>query len=219
MAITGCLIDVYDTVLASAMDERLAILAGVAGIEPQLWSTQWLALSAARDTGKLTMAGAFGATLAACGADRDPELVGTLVARDAELLVSATHVFADTVSFLQRVREAGVKVAIVSNCGGSTRQMLAAKGLLALADAAVLSCEAGVAKPDREIYLAALRALGVPAGEAVFLDDQPRFCAGAAAAGVRAIQVARPGICTQPADPAYTPVSTLADVLPLLSLP
>jgi putative hydrolase of the HAD superfamily len=90
--------------------------------------------------------------------------------------------------------------------------MLAAKGLLDLADAAILSCEAGVAKPAPEIYQIALAELGVLAAEAVFLDDQPRFCEGAAAIGIRAIQVVRPGIASRPADPRFSPVTSLAGV-------
>ena len=110
------------------------------------------------------MAAAFERTLAACGRDPDPALAARLVARDAELIVSHTTVFADTVPFLAKARAAGLGIALVSNCAENTRAMLAAKGLLDLADAAILSCEAGLAKPDPEIYLLAVRALGVTRG-------------------------------------------------------
>jgi putative hydrolase of the HAD superfamily len=211
-AVKACLIDVYDTILASSYAERAAQLAQVSGVPLEQWSAAWLALSLARDEGAATMAQAFGATLAACGIDPDPALVDRLVALDAELITSRTTVCPDTAPFLEAVRADGIRVALVSNCAPNTRPMLAAKGLLHLADAAILSCEVGVAKPAPEIYQIALTELGVLAAEAVFLDDQPRFCAGAAAVGIRAIQVVRPGIATRPADPGFTPVTSLADV-------
>jgi HAD superfamily hydrolase (TIGR01509 family) len=215
--IKACLVDVYDTILASAFPERQQELAALAGVEPGTWRTEWLRLSLDRDVGALSMAAAFEQTLAACGLDPDPVLVASLVALDADLIVRYTTVFADTVPFLAKVRAAGAGIALVSNCAENTRAMLAAKGLLDLADAAILSCEAGIAKPDPEIYLLATQALGISPADAVMLDDQPRFCAGASAAGLRAIQVARPEVGGHPPDPRFSPVTTLQDALPLLS--
>jgi putative hydrolase of the HAD superfamily len=217
--VRACLIDVYDTILASAFPERQRKLAALAGVDAELLGTEWVSLAHDRDTGALSMAAAFERTLAACGADPDPELVGRLVALDAELIVSHTSVFDDLPPFLARLRDAGIAIALVSNCAGNTRAMLAAKGLLEKADAAILSCEAGVAKPDPEIYLMAAQALGVLPADAVFLDDQPRFCAGATATGMRAIQVTRPEVTGgYPADPRFERVTTLQDVPALLSL-
>lgn len=211
-AIKAFLIDVYDTILTSSYAERAAALADLSGVPLAEWSAGWLGLARERDEGRMTMAGAFARLLSACGRDPDPALVGRLVALDAELLFSRTSVCPDVVPFLEAARADGIRVALVSNCAANTRAMLAAKGLLDLADAAVLSCEAGVAKPAPEIYQIALTELGVLAAEAIFLDDQPRFCEGAAAVGIRAIQVVRPGIASKPADPRFSPVTSLAGV-------
>ena len=213
--VKACLVDVYDTILISRFPERQRVLASLAGVDPQAWDAHWLSLALDRDRGALTMAGAFARVLSACGVDPAPDLVDRLVAADTELIVSHTDVYEDTVPTLTKLRAEGIRIALVSNCAPNTRPMLSAKGLLDLADAAVLSCEAGVAKPDPEIYLIALQALGTPAADAVMLDDQPRFCAGAAAVGVRPIQVVRPGIDHQP-DPRFASVASLADALALL---
>jgi putative hydrolase of the HAD superfamily len=217
--VRACLIDVYDTIVASAFPERQRELAALAGIDADLLRAEWFKLALDRDVGALSMAAAFERTLVACGADPDPDLVGRLVALDAELIVSHTSVFGDVMPFLAKLRDAGIGVALVSNCAENTRAMLAAKGLLAQAGAAILSCEVGIAKPDPEIYLIAAQALGVPPTAAVFLDDQARFCAGATAAGMRAIQVTRPEVAGgYPADPRFEGVTTLQDVPALLSL-
>jgi putative hydrolase of the HAD superfamily len=214
-AIKACLVDVYDTILDSNLLDRAGAIADLAGVPRAQWATAWLALSRERDTGALTIAGSFAGTLTACGREPDPVLIDKLVAADAELLETNTSVYEDTAPFFAAARSDGVAVVLVSNCGYSTRPMLAAKGLLDLVDAAVLSCEVGTAKPDPEIYQIALRSLGVLPADAVFLDDQPGYCAGAAAVGVRPIQVIRPGGARR-ADPRYTPVTSLTEVLPLL---
>jgi HAD superfamily hydrolase (TIGR01509 family) len=214
--VKACLVDVYDTILASHFAERQDVLAGLAGIPAEPFRAEWLTLARERDAGQLSMAEALARTLTACGRDPDPGLIDRLIQADAELIVRHTEVCADTVPFLDAVRREGILVALVSNCGDNTRAMLAAKGLLDLADAAILSCEVGVAKPDPEIYLIALQELGVLSADAVMLDDQPRYCAGAEATGVRAIQVVRPGIAGQPADPRFPSVPSLRDALPLM---
>jgi HAD superfamily hydrolase (TIGR01509 family) len=214
-AISAFLVDVYDTILDSNLSDRVAAIADLAGVPRPEWTRAWLGLARERDTGALTMAGGFARALTACGREPDPVLTEKLVAADAELLLASTSVYPDTAPFFEAARGQDIAVVLVSNCGYSTRPMLAAKGLLDLVDAAVLSCEVGTAKPDPEIYQIALRSLGVQAADAVFLDDQPGYCDGAAAVGVRPIQVVRPG-GRQQADPRYTPVTSLAEVLPLV---
>lgn len=216
--VKACLLDVYDTILASHFPGRLAALAGLADVPVERLSAEWLTLARDRDTGKLPMAAAFTRALAACGRDPDPGLVDRLVQADAELILTHTEVCPDTVPFLEAVRREGIRVALVSNCADNTRPMLAAKGLLDLVDAVVLSCEVGIAKPDPQIYLIAVRELGGQPADAVMLDDQPRFCAGAQASGVRAIQVVRPGIASHPADPRFQSAPSLRDALPLMLL-
>lgn len=214
--VKACLVDVYNTILDSNVFDRVALIADVAGVPRAQWTKAWLALSRERDTGALTIAGMFARTLQDCGREPDPVLAQKLAATDAELLLARTSVYPDTVPFFEAVRTQAIAVVLVSNCGYNTRSMLAAKGLFDLVDAAVLSCEVGTAKPDPEIYQIALRSLGVQAADAVFLDDQPGYCAGAQAVGIRPIQILRPGVATRAADPRYTPVPSLAEVLPLL---
>ena len=82
--VKACLLDVYDTILASHFPGRLAALAGLADVPAERLSAEWLSLARDRDTGKLPMAAAFARALAACGRDPDPGLVERLVQADAE---------------------------------------------------------------------------------------------------------------------------------------
>jgi len=117
--------------------------------------------------------------------------VAELVRQDTDLLLAHARLYDDAIPFLRRLRDRGVKVAIVSNCAENTRPLLVKHGIDALADTLVLSCEVGSAKPAAKIFQCALDRLGVAAEAAVFVDDQPGYCAGSVAAGIRAVQIVR----------------------------
>jgi len=129
--------------------------------------------------------------LRAGGAQARPELVRALVELDRELLLRSAWLYDDALPFMRALRSRGVKVAIVSDCSEHTRDLLESNGVADLADALVLSCEVGAEKPAAEIFSHALDQLGVPARRAVFVDDQPSYCEGAAALGIAAVQVVR----------------------------
>jgi FMN phosphatase YigB (HAD superfamily) len=81
-----------------------------------------------------------------------------------------------------------------------------------LADTLVLSYEVGAEKPAAEIFSYALDRLGVPAGRAVFVDDQPSYCAGAAHMGITAVQIARGELDGKVPAEGTTVVRSLSDV-------
>ena len=97
----------------------------------------------------------------------------------------------DVLPFLDTLRSRGIKIAIVSNCTEYTRELLVQAGVAARADALVLSCEVGAAKPAAQIFRHALDLLQVTAGAALFVDDQPAYCAGAVDLGITAVQIVR----------------------------
>jgi putative hydrolase of the HAD superfamily len=219
--VTACLVDVYDTILTSDFVPRLRALSALAGVDPASWAQEWFKTGTERGQGKLSMADSFALTLRACGIAPSPALVESLVSADAELLRDDSRLYDDSAEFLGKLRSRGIGVALVSNCSPSTRQMLEHLGVIALADAAILSCEVGSLKPSPEIYLDALAALGVAPADAVMIDDQARFCAGAQAVGVRAIQIVRDGPAEgdpdgDPPGSAFPVVRTLLDALRLL---
>jgi putative hydrolase of the HAD superfamily len=189
--VRACLIDVYDTILQSSFLERTQRLIEPLGLDLDDWLPEWEKSREDRDRGRMSNAAALARVLGALGLEPEPGLVAGLARRDAELLRAEVRLCPDTVPFLTWLRSAGMLTALVSNCTESTRGLLDHLGILPLVDAAVLSCEIGSVKPYPEIYVTALEELGVAAVDAVFIDDQPAFCMGAQAVGLRAIQIAR----------------------------
>ena len=94
---------------------------------------------------------------------------------------------------LDECREAGVAVAIASSASrGWVEEQLGRLGLLDLFP--VLSCYDGTcpAKPAPDLYLRAVRSLGVPAASAVAIEDSPNGVRAAKAAGLRCVAVPGP---------------------------
>jgi putative hydrolase of the HAD superfamily len=214
--VRACLIDVYDTTLESHFGKRVESLVTPLGIAVGDWLAEWEKTREDRDRGRLTTADAMRLTLPACGVEPDPALVEDLLRRDAAYSRSHTMLFDDTIPFLTWLRSQGVLIALVSNCSDTTRPQLERLGLIPLVDSVILSCEIGSMKPQKEMYVTPLDELGVAAVDAVFIDDQPSYCAGAAAVGVRPIQIARrePDGYVSPLN--FPVVRSLFDAQPLL---
>jgi HAD superfamily hydrolase (TIGR01509 family) len=189
--VRACLVDVYDTILRSQFVPRAESLVSPLGIAVGDWLAEWDKMREDRDRGRLTIAASIARTLPAFGIEPDPGLVADLARRDLELFRASTRLCEDTVPFLEWLRSRGVLTALVSNCADSTRAQLEYLGVIPLVDAVILSCEVGSMKPYPEIYVTALEELGVAAVDAAFIDDQPTFCVGAQAVGIRPIQIAR----------------------------
>ena len=187
----ACLVDLYDTLLSCDFSPNRRELPKLAGVAPDAWNEAYSHLWVAVQTGRVSKAEAFAQSLQALGAQPSADLVRALVDLDRELAFASARLYDDAIPFLDRLRAAGIKIAIVSNCSEHTRPLLTELGVIPLADAVVLSCEVGAAKPSAEIFLRALDQLGVAATAAVFVDDQASYCAGAAALGIAAVQIVR----------------------------
>jgi HAD superfamily hydrolase (TIGR01509 family) len=208
----ACLIDVYDTLLGCDFVAHTTELPTLAGLTPEAWGAGYSQVRVALGTGQLTKAEGFGRILRADGAEARPDLVRALVELDRELLLRSARLYDDALPFLRALRSAGIKIAIVSNCSEHTRDLLEGNGVAGLADALVLSCEVGAEKPAAEIFGYALDQLGVTASSAVFVDDQPSYCAGAAALGITAVQIVRGELDGKVPAAGTTVVRSLSDV-------
>jgi putative hydrolase of the HAD superfamily len=184
----ACLLDAYDTIVSYKPTGELPALAGVT---VGAWRAGYRQVEQALNAGRISQAEGFGRILRACGVEPRPGLVRELVDRSRELLLTSARLYDDVIPFISVLRSRGIGVAIVSNCTEPTRELMGKLGVTGLADALVLSCEAGDVKPSARIFAEALGRLGVSAGAAVFVDDHPAYCAGAAGLGIAAVQITR----------------------------
>ena len=70
-------------------------------------------------------------------------------------------------------------------------------GLLSLFDATVISTQIGAIKPDPKMYEAILQRLNADPADCLFVDDRAANLEGAIAAGMQAVQMARPAFMPQ----------------------
>ena len=80
-----------------------------------------------------------------------------------------------------------LRIVLVTNGTSRLNGDLAALGLIEHVDAVVSSNFVGAAKPDPEIYMAAIQAAGVCAAEALFVDDSTAHVAAAERLGMRVL--------------------------------
>lgn len=130
-------------------------------------------------------------------------------------MLGAIHfdAFADADPALRALRAGGLRLVVASNWDCSLPDVLAEAHLLHLVDAVVPSALAGAAKPDERLFGAALDAAGCGPGEAIHVGDSiDADLAGATAAGIPALLVARTGEAP-PGTPAIRSLAELPAVL------
>ena len=130
-------------------------------------------------------------------------------------LVLAQRLLPGIVDHLQAARAAGVKLGVASSssrewvCGHLDRL-----GVLALFDCVRCRDDVAHAKPEPDLYIAVLECLGVPAAEAVAIEDSPHGVAAARRAGMRCVAV--PNSITKGLDLSAADIvlGSLAEVTP-----
>lgn len=76
-----------------------------------------------------------------------------------------------TIPVLDNLREAGLRLAVVSDCSEETPLQWPRSPLSSRIEVTAFSCQVGHRKPDRQIYWHALRALDLPAARCAFVGD------------------------------------------------
>jgi len=97
----------------------------------------------------------------------------------------------DAVATLTAIRDAGLGVAMVSDCSAEVPELWASTPLADLIEHPIFSCTAGMKKPDPLIFLEASRRLGVPPEECLYVGDgMSQELTGAAAVGMHPVLIA-----------------------------
>jgi len=186
------LIDLYDTLVWGEWPGLRETMAARIGITSEDLQAAFDSTRPSRGVG--SYAGAeedMASVLAATGLEPEPGLISELLELERSSLLTRIHLYEDSIPVLRGLRDRGVRTALVSNCSRSTRPVVDGLGLEQEMDAILLSFEVGAAKPDPAIYRAALDRLDVEPAESAFVDDQPVYCDGAAALGMRTYLIRR----------------------------
>ena len=129
--------------------------------------------------------------------DRESARAGTPFSARAlmQAIGEAATLRPEMLEAIRKLRARGLETAALTNNWKARDALYRTMGSLREEfDVFVESCRVGIRKPDRRIYEFALRELGVPAREAIFLDDMGQNLKPARALGMTTIKVDDPGI-------------------------
>ena len=104
--------------------------------------------------------------------------------------------FEDVTLWLRRWKPR-YSLGILSDAMPSLIKFMDQWGLLSLFDATVISTQIGAIKPDPKMYEAILQRLNADPADCLFVDDRAANLEGAIAAGMQAVQMARPAFMPQ----------------------
>jgi putative hydrolase of the HAD superfamily len=122
----------------------------------------------------------------------DERILAAVESRRRRFKIGLTAIDEAILNAIDRLRNAGIRTAIVSDAGVDDMENWHYSPLRSRVDVAVFSFEVGFRKPDPRIYKRALAALGVSASEAIFVGDGGSDeHAGARALGIGAVLVTR----------------------------
>ncbi|MEO6797201.1 MAG: HAD family hydrolase [Candidatus Dormibacter sp.] len=129
--------------------------------------------------------------LRALGLELQPEVIERVMEIEQDGWLNSVHPGPDVVSTLEWLRQAGLRLGIVSNAAYRPNLMRRQVSALQLAPyfmALTFSSAVGIRKPDPRIYRDALRQLGVDAAETLFVGDRVKEdVQGPKALGMRAV--------------------------------
>lgn len=186
----GLIVD-YGGVLTTPVTTSMSVWAGEDGVDEEEFRAvlaQWFGATYgdesadsplhAMERGEITVA-AFERELAARLRTRSGGPVGAegLVARMFAGFEREPVMY----ELVRAARAAGLRTCLLSNSWGDSYSR---DDWPELFDAVVISGEVGMRKPEPRIYHLALRRLGLPAGECVFVDDIPVNTSSAAQLGM-----------------------------------
>jgi putative hydrolase of the HAD superfamily len=188
-------LDLYDTLVRTHWGQLSERITAELDIDKADLFRAYELTRAARGVGTYgSVRGDMTAIVEAVGLDPDAELIERLLAMEREFSETGVELWEDSLPVVRELRARGAKTALISNCSHSTRPIVDRLEIAAEFDAILLSFEVGMHKPDPAIYREALRRLGdVSPDRAVFVDDQPAYCDGAAVLGIETFLIDRSG--------------------------
>lgn len=194
MSFDAVLLDLYDTLVWSDWPAWRQRIADRAGVDPMRVGQAYDITRTARSVGRYPSPDAeLTAVLEAAGATPDAAMIRDLRSLERHAFDGTAQIYADSLPVVRELRRRGIRTALVSNCSYNTRPFVDELGLEAEFDAVILSFEVGTMKPEPEIYRLALQRSDVTdPSRAVFVDDQVRYCDGAAAMGIDTRLIVRP---------------------------
>lgn len=172
--IKAVIFDLYETLITEWVSRKYlsSQCARDLGIDPSLFREMWNSCHHAMDTGRLTYRQVLTEILIAAEKTPDDALI---TACEKKRIAGKNDCFTvideSILQMLSSLKQQGLKLCLCSNCSADEVEGLFTSSLLPCFDAVVLSYQAGLVKPDKEIYLHCANTLSVLPKECLFVGD------------------------------------------------
>jgi len=163
------------------------------GVSKEAWSFQLFQNSRERLTGKTTDPSKIVSEIAwAIDPSISPEKIEAAVEnRKKRFSAALTDIPDETINVLKRLKAMKKKIGLISNADVMEVAAWSQSPLMPLFDSTVLSCFAGCAKPEKEIYQISLQQMKVAPEESIFVGDGgSNELEGAKNLGITAVMIA-----------------------------
>jgi putative hydrolase of the HAD superfamily len=183
--IRGVVLDFGEVLCHRPAPHDLERIAHALGLEASTLAARYSKERPTYDQGLLSPED-YWSRVAAEGVRLNAELIGRLREWDVQMW---SHIDEEMVKWLDRLRQAGFKTAVLSNMHHDmTVYVRRNLPWLQRVDCAVLSAELFLIKPDPAIYQRCLDCLELQPSEALFIDDREPNVAAARAVGIVAVR-------------------------------
>ncbi len=140
------------------------------------------------------------------------EVLDGRIGRRTEMILAQT-VLPGVIQHLAAARELGLKLGVASSSTSDwVRGHLSRLGILEQFDCMRCRDDVEHAKPEPDLYVAVLDCLGVPASEAIAIEDSPNGVAAAKRAGMRCVAIPNPITAQLDLSQADVVLGSLAEV-------
>jgi putative hydrolase of the HAD superfamily len=165
-------------------DEQIARAAAACGLSATEFLNAFWSNRIPHDAGQVDPKSYWNSVAATAGIRMDDALLARMMQADIDFWSRYDR---RVISWATALRAEGLRIGILSNLPRPLGNHLRADSeFIGHFDQVTFSCELGVIKPQAAIYEDAIRGLGVPPEQALFLDDRQDNVDGARAVGMNA---------------------------------
>ncbi len=165
--------------------DEIERMAGMFGVEPEVFPALWEKHRGAFDRGDLTPEVYWDMLATDAGTKMTPELLAEVNELDSEMWGRENP---RMVEWMHQLSAAGIKIGLLSNMHpGMVRYVRDKFEWVASFASAIFSADVRMVKPDSEIYKHTLEKLGVAAENALFIDDREKNIRAAQALGIHTV--------------------------------
>ena len=173
MMIKAVIFDMFET-LVCLFEGRTYFSENIAediGIPAETFRTAWHITEKDRSSGHYSMEEGLSETLRKLGAYSEENVRMVMEKRRGVLEDTFSNIPKEIFELLCSLKEKGIKIGLISNCFSDESEFIKASRLYPYFDAAMLSYEQGICKPDIELYTRITKQLGVEPEECLYVGD------------------------------------------------